>query len=157
MRIEIVEIGDPARPPGRQSRCAEIARLHNDHDRLRNQRPAPRGKSQPLTYAELLNSWNKLGTPDRDPPAVVTTVPVDGEHAAEWRLQQRQPTRSGQIAELADEIVGRFTWPWPADGDDKWQAIGADIEHPGFRIDRSTSPVAAAGNAWPLEGPPVER
>src|ERR1700694_4097595 len=86
MRIEIVEVRDPARTSRRQSRCAEIAGLHDDHDGLGHERPAARWKPQPFLDAELLDWRNKLATSDGNAPAMLAAIHVDGDDAAEWRL-----------------------------------------------------------------------
>src|SRR5580698_1734186 len=105
MRIEIVEVRDPSRAAGRQPRRAEISGLHDDHHGLGHQRPAARRKSEPFADAQLPDGGNKLATSDRNAPAMLAAVHVDGDDAAEWRFEQWCPARTRQISELADEIV----------------------------------------------------
>src|SRR4030088_2672170 len=104
MRIEIVEIVDPAGAAGRQSWRAEISGLHDDQHRLGHQRPTAGQKYQKLADAEALEYRKKFAAPDRDAPKVVAGVHVDGNDAAERRLEHRQPAQPRQIAEFTDEI-----------------------------------------------------
>src|SRR6267378_340245 len=157
MRIEIVEIVDPAGAAGRQSWRAEISRLHDDQDCLGHQRPAAGQKSQTFADAKALEYRKKLAAPDRDAPTVVAGVHVDGNDAAERRLEQRQPARPRQIAEFTDEIVRRLAGPGLAKSDDERHPVGPDIEHAGLRIDRSTSPIAAAADTGYLNRATLRR
>src|SRR5713101_8846063 len=144
MRIEIVEIVDAAGASGRQSWRAEVSRLHDDQDGPGHQRPTASQKSETFADAKALEYGKKLAAPDRDAPTVVAGVHVDGNDAAERRLEQRQPARPRQIAEFTDEIVRGLAGPGLAKSDDERHPVGPDIEHAGLRIDRGTSPVAAA-------------
>src|SRR5882724_4058811 len=157
MRIEIVEIVDPAGASGRQSWRAEISGLHDDQDRLGHQRPTASQKSQTFADAKALEYRKELPAPDRDAPTVLAGVHVDGNDAAERRLEQRQPARSRQIAEFTDEIVRGLADQRLMNGDDERHAVGPDIEHAGLRIDRSASPVAAAADTGYLNRATLRR
>src|SRR3981189_3992846 len=137
MRIEIVEIVDPAGASRRQSWRAEISGLHDDQDGLGHQRPTAGQKSQTSADAKTLEYRKKLAAPDRDAPTVVAGVHVDGNDAAERRLEQRQPARPRQIAEFTDEIVRRLAGPGLAKSDDERHPVGPDKTTAGPRIDRS--------------------
>src|SRR6476659_9844488 len=97
MRIEIVEVGYLTRAAGRQSRRAEIAGLHHDHHRLGDQRPTAGWKPESFLDAELPDRRNQLGAADRNPPAMLAAVHVDGENATERGLAQRQSAATGAI------------------------------------------------------------
>src|SRR5258705_10903955 len=111
MRIEIVESVDPAGVSARQSWRAEISGLHDDQDCLGHQRPAAGQKSQTFADAKALEYRKKLAAPDRDAPTVVAGVHVDGNDAAERRLEQRQPPRRRPIPPLTEKLGRRFTGP----------------------------------------------
>src|SRR5260370_8725982 len=98
MRIEVAEVVDPARASGRQSRCAIMSHLNDDQDGPGHQRPTASEKTQPFADAESLNCRKKFAPTDRDAPAVLAGVHVDGDDAAEWRLEQRQSLRPAHIA-----------------------------------------------------------
>src|ERR1700687_3613263 len=98
MRIEIVEIVDPAGASGRQSWRAEISGLHDDQDGLGHQCPTAGQKSQTSADAKALEYRKKLAAPDRDAPTVLAGVHVDGNDAAEQRLEKRQAARPRNTA-----------------------------------------------------------
>src|SRR3981189_3876166 len=144
MGIEIVEIVDPAGASGRQSWRDEISRLHDDQDGLGHQRPTAGQKSQTFADAKGLEYRKKLAAPDRDAPTVVAGVHGDGNHAAERRLEQRQPARPRQIAEFTDEIVRRLANVRLTDGDDERYPVGPPADSPQAKDHPRRSPIPAA-------------
>src|ERR1700750_879240 len=109
MRIEIVEVHDRHVGSGHEARRTVISHLYDDQDRLGHQRPA--AKRQSPLFADAKSRYRRHGkaSADRNPPTMLAAVHVDGEDAAEWRLEQRQSARSRQITGLAYKIVGRFS------------------------------------------------
>src|SRR5258708_35921535 len=114
MRIEIVEIVDPAGAAGRQSWRAEISRLHDDQDCLGHQRPTAGQKSHTFADAEALEYRKELAAPDRDAPTVVAGVHVDGDDAAERRLEQRDAAM--QPAVVGGDSKAHFLSPRASPG-----------------------------------------
>src|SRR5260370_4183715 len=101
MWIEIVEFVHLTSGSQLQSRRAVIPHLHDNHDRLGYQRPTTPRKSWPNIYAEFPDRRHGFAAPDRNTLAMVAAVHVDSDHAAERRLEQRQPARPRQVARTA--------------------------------------------------------
>src|SRR5882757_3349861 len=105
MRIEIEEVPDRHVEAWHEEHRAEISHLNDDHHGPGHERPTAAWQSQLLGDAEGPDRRHRHAAADRDAPAMLTRVHVDGDDAAEWRLEQRQSARSPHIAGQADEVV----------------------------------------------------
>ena len=106
MRIEIVELHDGHIEPRLKMRRIVISHLHDDHDRPGHQCPTAKRQSQTLNNTEIPDGWNGGTTPDRDAPTMLATVQVDGDDAAERRLEQWQSSLPPRELAAADKVVG---------------------------------------------------
>ena len=86
----------PSTDAGRSWR-AGVAHLHDDHHAgLRDQRPAARGKPEPLDASRSCRTGARSCRARRRRASDAHRwLYVDGDNASRWRLQERQPARSG--------------------------------------------------------------
>ena len=157
MRIEIVEVAHRQVEARDKAQRTEISGLHDDHDRLVHQRPTAERQSQPVVDPQFPDRGHGIAAADRNAPAMLAGIHVDGNDATERRLEQRQSLRSLQIGRHADKSVGRLPRLRLANGNDERQANGADIKRAGFGIHRRPAPVAAAADAGHLDHAAVGR
>ncbi len=95
MRIDILHVAQRQIEAGNEARRTDEADLHDDHDCFRQQRPTPRMASQnPARCSSRATRRQRDAAADRNAPAMLAGVHVDGDDAAERRLQQRQPART---------------------------------------------------------------
>src|SRR6185437_1090505 len=90
-------------------------------------------------------------------PTLLARVHVDGDDAAEWRFEQRQPAWSRKVFRQADEIIGALPRFRLANGDGDRQAERRHVERVRVGIDRSTGPARAARIAGYLDGAALRR
>ena len=102
MRVEIVEIVDPAGASGRQSWRAEISGLHDDQDGLGHQRPTAGQKSQTLADAKTLEGRRTtLDQTSFEQQAVGLRGRADN-------LQRKAQLRDREVSATEQKAVGRI-------------------------------------------------
>src|SRR5689334_5130002 len=105
MRVAIVQIPDRRVDARQQTGRAQGSHLHDNHHRLGDQCKAARQYAVLSRQVQPCDRGHRDAAADRNPPAMLAGIHVDGDDAGEWRFEQRQATRSLDIGSSPDEIV----------------------------------------------------
>jgi hypothetical protein len=152
MGIDVGEIVDPS-AAGAEPWWTEASHLDYDEDRLRHQCPAALRTPEAFANAKLTDGGIVRCVADGNAPAVLAAVHVNGNQAAKGWLEQWQSARSGQVADVANEVicpplkVSRLVNSY-----DEGQAVGPNREYASFGIDGSTGPIGTPDDTWNLDG-----